>query len=179
MKYLTLTIILAIFASAGFAQPKKIAFEKYDVAEGLPERFVTGLIQDDKGFIWAGTQNGLVKYDGYKFTVYKESADTSKTKQLQLLNLIGGLLKTSDGKLWMGGFSSEKAAIASFDPVTEEFNNYFQPSIRNRFGFCILGMEDAHQNLWFAYFKGELGGLFETNLCRLNRTDLSITVYQV
>ena len=51
--------------------PDKIAFEKYGVAEGLPEEFARDVIQDEQGFIWITTQNGIVKYDGYTFKVFR------------------------------------------------------------------------------------------------------------
>jgi signal transduction histidine kinase/ligand-binding sensor domain-containing protein len=179
MKHLTLTILIALIAIAGLAQPKKIAFEKYSVAEGLPEEFVAGLIQDDKGFIWAATQNGLVKYDGYQFKVYKASSDTSHTTQLQITNLLGGLLIAKNGKIWMGGYSPVGVAIASFDPVSEQFRNYFLPQINqsNRFGGTILYQEDATQNIWFANFLDDTGSSLVANLCILNPIDCSIKVY--
>lgn len=120
MKPLTFIILLAFLTVNGFAQPQKIAFEKYNVAEGLPEEYVISLIQDDKGFIWAATQNGLVKYDGYQFKVYKVTSDSSQTTQLQIRNLFGGLGLARDGKIWMGGGGgTDEGTIASFDPVSE------------------------------------------------------------
>ena len=52
-----------LFVTSGLmAQKEKIAFEKYGVEEGLTEGFVDSMVQDDQGFIWAATQNGLVKF---------------------------------------------------------------------------------------------------------------------
>jgi len=60
-----MTLVVALFCSNYLgAQTEKISFEKYGVAEGLPEEYVTPMIQDNQGFIWFGTQNGLVKYVG-------------------------------------------------------------------------------------------------------------------
>jgi len=72
IKKLIFTLLFVLTGSIGIAQEKKIPFEGYDVAEGLPEEFVRGLAQDNQGFIWFGTQSGLVKYDGYHFKVYKQ-----------------------------------------------------------------------------------------------------------
>ena len=57
---LNLSILFVLAAGITLAQHKKIPFEKYGVAEGLPEEVAINPIQDDKGFIWFGTQNGLV-----------------------------------------------------------------------------------------------------------------------
>ena len=93
IKKLTLTLLLGLAANIGFAQLPKIAFEKYGVAEGLPEEQVFTPLQDDKGFVWFGTSNGLVKYDGYRFKVYKRAIDKKDTSGFQIGSLVGGLLK--------------------------------------------------------------------------------------
>ena len=180
MKQLTFTIVLAFLAGTGFAQPQKIAFEKYGVEEGLPEEYVISLIQDDKGFIWAATQNGLVKYDGYKFKVYKITSDTSQTTKLQIKNLLGGLLLAKDGKIWFGGgYSTDYGSISSFDPVSEEFRHYHLPEMVNggRRGSSFMGKEDTQQNIWFLNFPELFENSPFANLCRLNPTDGTIKIY--
>jgi ligand-binding sensor domain-containing protein/signal transduction histidine kinase len=178
MKHLILTVLLTSLSGIGFAQQEKIPFEKYGVAEGLPEEYVADLIQDDKGFVWAATQNGLVKYDGYQFKTYKVSSDTSQTTQLQILNLIGGLLKTRDGKIWMGGYTFSRFTLASFDPASEQFRNYnYQVAKGNRFGASLLGLEDSRQNIWFADLAEDKGNKYKVNISRLNQTDFSIKIY--
>jgi streptogramin lyase len=180
MKQLTFIILLAFLVSIGFAQPKKIAFEKYNVAEGLPEEYVAGLIQDDKGFIWAATQNGLVKYDGYQFKVYKFTSDSNQTTKLQIRNLLGGLLKSKDGKIWIGsGSSTDLGTIASFDPVSEQFRHYYLPETINsrRRGTSHMGQEDALQNIWFIHVPEITGSSFVSFICRLNPIDGTIRIY--
>ena len=107
IKIITLTILLAVAASIGFAQQHKIPFEKYSVAEGLPEEVAISPLQDDKGFIWFGTQNGLVKYDGYSFKVYRAALDKTDSTSLQMRSQFGGLIKARDGKIWIAGESVE------------------------------------------------------------------------
>ncbi|MGA9237871.1 two-component regulator propeller domain-containing protein, partial [Robiginitalea sp.] len=81
--------------------PDKVAFEKYGVAEGLPEEAAIHLIQDKQGFIWVTTQNGLVKFDGYKMQVFKNWQVNDTTFKIRNLN--GGLLLSRNGHLWVGG----------------------------------------------------------------------------
>jgi signal transduction histidine kinase/ligand-binding sensor domain-containing protein len=151
IKQLTLTLLLALTASISFAQQKKIAFEKYGVAEGLPEEFVIDPLQDDKGFIWFGTQTGLVKYDGYRFKVFKATPNQMDTTNFQSRNLLGGLLKAKDGKIWIGE-SAGKGGISYFDPLTEKFRTFYpegkttNAEISN--GNAIL-FEDEAGNIWF------------------------------
>ncbi|HEY5689867.1 MAG TPA: two-component regulator propeller domain-containing protein [Cyclobacteriaceae bacterium] len=168
IKKLSFTLLLALTASICFAQKNKIPFEAYNVAEGLPEEFVRGLVQDDKGFIWFGTQNGLVKYDGYQFKVYRQASDKTDSTALQIRNIGGGLFKARDGKIWIGSFGR----IASFDPLTEKFRNYY-PVNNDKASdrvLSILLFEDEKGNIWFknGYLTNGQNGEFTT--IRLNPT---------
>jgi len=149
IKKLTFTLLLAISASIGFAQLPKIPFEKYGVAEGLPEEVAITPLQDDKGFIWFGTQNGLVKYDGYRFKVYKAAIDKSDSTSLHMRSQFGGLLKARDGKIWISG---ESGGITSFDPVKEIFRNFYPSGNATQGGdrmFSSLLFEDEAGDIWF------------------------------
>jgi signal transduction histidine kinase/ligand-binding sensor domain-containing protein len=53
-----------------YAQNKKPFFHNINVSSGLPERFVIASLQDHDGFMWLGTQNGVVRYDGYQLKSY-------------------------------------------------------------------------------------------------------------
>jgi len=162
-----------------FAQPNKIPFEKYGVTEGLPEEFAIELLQDDKGFMWCATQNGLVKYDGYDFKIYKATDDPKDTNQLQLRNLFGGLLKAKDGKIWIGGSkkNDRKGGISCFDPETERFKNY-TPKVGNTSmrSFFQLLLEDEEGNIWF---RMSTNSRDETTICRLHPQTGAISEYTV
>ncbi len=151
IKTVTLSILLTLTACIGFAQQKKIAFEKYGVAEGLPEESVIGIIQDDKGFIWFATQRGLVKYDGYRFKVFKQASDKGDTTDLQIRNIGGGLLRAKEGKIWMAENRGE-GVISSFDPLTENFRNYYPIDNTTKAddeSVTRLLFEDEEGNFWF------------------------------
>ena len=140
-----------VFSSGLMAQKDKIAFEKYGVAEGLPEEYVNSMVQDDQGFMWAATQNGLVKFDGYEMKVFQLSTDKLDSTKLRLRHLGGGLLKGKDGKIWIGGIF-ENGGIASFDPKTEIFHNYIVAKknlLKNPLENFRLLFEDSKNNIWF------------------------------
>ena len=52
-------------------------FEHLTIADGLPENSVWCMLQDHLGYMWLGTQNGLVRYDGYEMKVYQPDPDDS------------------------------------------------------------------------------------------------------
>jgi two-component system sensor histidine kinase ChiS len=76
-KYITLLFALVIICSNSYAQFAR--FRHLTVEDGLSQSFVSGFAQDSKGFIWLCTPNGLNKYDGNKFTVYKASLTDTNT----------------------------------------------------------------------------------------------------
>jgi ligand-binding sensor domain-containing protein len=89
--YLALFLNLLEIASA----QNPVAFQ-ITTDEGLPNQTVYSIIQDKKGFIWAGTDAGLYKYDGIRFTEYKNHFQKSRS--------VTGLEETADGRIYMYNF---------------------------------------------------------------------------
>lgn len=150
----TFSILLVLLIAAPFqfvfSQKKKIAYKKYGVAEGLPEGYVRNMLQDDQGFIWLTTQNGLVKYDGYDFKVYKDVKNETNQRVTKLRHVNGGLIQAKDGKLWMGHLSTNE--LYSFDPSTERVGRYkpqFKESPEIHISYVETLFEDAQNNIWF------------------------------
>jgi hypothetical protein len=52
-----------------------IGFDRLTSEDGLSQNTVTSILQDSRGFMWFGTEDGLNKYDGYSFTVYRHDPD--------------------------------------------------------------------------------------------------------
>ena len=171
IKLLTFSIFLALIVSLSFGQQNKIAFESYNVTEGLPEEFVIDLLQDDQGFIWFSTQNGLVKYDGYQFKVYRSTGNITDTTSLQANNIFGGLLKARDGRIWMG--APGEGVVAFFDPLTEKFRNFYpnsntSESFNKRYSHLLF--EDEAGNIWFKHGKELTANNRQYTTIRLNPT---------
>ena len=62
-----------------FSQRQNIKFDHLDINSGLSQNNVMCILQDKQGFMWFGTRDGLNKYDGYKFTVYKNDVKDSNS----------------------------------------------------------------------------------------------------
>ncbi len=85
-------------------------FSTLTVADGLPSSIVYKTVQDREGFIWIGTQDGLARYDGLGFEVYRhDPADPASLPT----NDISSLLVDSKGRLWVGG---EATGLNRFEP---------------------------------------------------------------
>jgi hypothetical protein len=65
----------AVFASPPPDQASATRFERITVEDGLSQNAVLTIAQDRRGFMWFGTEDGLNKYDGYQFTVYKHDPE--------------------------------------------------------------------------------------------------------
>ena len=96
---------------------KPLRFTRISTADGLSQTRVAQIVQDNRGFIWFGTQYGLNRYDGYKFKVFVHDP--------RRLNSLGGVFVTSlfkdrSGAIWVGCAQS----LDKFDPITETFTHY-------------------------------------------------------
>jgi len=100
-----------------YAQAPQIRFEPLTVEDGLSNGFVTSITQDHLGFMWFGTVDGLNKYDGYAFTVYRhdENDPTSISS-----NYIESMLVDREGTLWIGTYG---AGLNKYDPTSDRFTH--------------------------------------------------------
>ena len=69
----------------------------WSTKEGLPQRTVQAIVQTQDGYLWLGTQEGVVRFDGVRFTVFNK-LNTSAIKH----NDIKALCEGRDGELWIG-----------------------------------------------------------------------------
>jgi len=97
--------ILWVFCiySIGISQNKsaKFNFDQLTIKDGLSNNRVQCILQDHNGYIWIGTANGLNKYDGYEFEVYRSNMlDVSSSGFLG--KSITALYEDSDHNLWVG-----------------------------------------------------------------------------
>jgi ligand-binding sensor domain-containing protein/signal transduction histidine kinase len=96
---------------------KDIRFARISSSQGLSQVRVSDIVQDDQGFIWFGTWNGLNRYDGYNFKVFKH--DPERQESLSGV-YIYSLFKDRAGTIWVGTDQS----LDRFDPLTEKFSHY-------------------------------------------------------
>src|SRR5690554_1397017 len=100
MKRFGLTIV-AFFCVVFFiqAQLDDMRFLSITTNDGLSQISVLQIVQDADGFLWFGTRNGLNRYNGYDFDVYKYRSNNPQTISD---NHISALCEGGDGTLWVG-----------------------------------------------------------------------------
>ena len=90
-----LRLALLAFSLTIVCQAQEFRFRYYGKEDGLTNLSVQCILQDSSGFLWAGTDNGLFRYDGRKFTRFGNAEGLSGAT-------IASLTQTSDGTLWVG-----------------------------------------------------------------------------
>ncbi|MEJ2567381.1 MAG: two-component regulator propeller domain-containing protein, partial [candidate division WOR-3 bacterium] len=98
IKKLLLIIILIQFIHS-YAYRPRIEFTHLRVQDGLSQSWVKSIYQDKYGFMWFGTNEGLNKYDGYNFTVYRNNPEDQNTISN---NGISSIYEDKKGDLWIG-----------------------------------------------------------------------------
>ncbi|MEX2364003.1 MAG: ATP-binding protein, partial [Balneolaceae bacterium] len=92
------------------AFPQEYLIRHYDIEDGLPVNSVNGMVQDDAGFLYISTYDGLVRYDGYEFKTY----NSGNTPGMET-NRIGGLIKSANNTIWLfnenGSISSKNGNV--------------------------------------------------------------------
>lgn len=95
-----------------------MAFERLSLQQGLSQSIIEGILQDRRGFMWFVTEDGLNRYDGYRFTVYRSEAGNPNSLSHNELKTV---FEDRSGMLWIGTF---EGGLNSFDPATGVFTRY-------------------------------------------------------
>lgn len=110
------------FTSPSQALAKRVYFKKLQITEGLSHNTVWCQLQDSYGFMWFGTTDGLNRFDGQKFIVYKNEAENAETLGN---NHVQTLFEDDDKNIWVGTnsgiyiYNREKDSFTHFCLKTE------------------------------------------------------------
>ena len=89
---------LAFCFKVAFSQPNVISFRNININEGLSQSSVVDIASDNAGFIWLATQDGLNRYDGKEFLIFKKSFNDLTTSSS---STTGKLAVGSSNDLWI------------------------------------------------------------------------------
>jgi ligand-binding sensor domain-containing protein/signal transduction histidine kinase len=142
-------LFLIFLAHANAAPSRTLRFEKIGVEQGLPQESITTILQDSQGFMWFGTQAGLVKFDGYRMTVHK--SDPRNAVSL-IDNFVLSSYEDVHGGLWFG----TKGGLNHYDRLSQQFTRYVPDGLildtANRTVTAIT--TDGTNGLWLATEDG-------------------------
>lgn len=132
---------------------ERMHFRTYGPAQGLSQATARVMVQDRSGFIWIGTQDGLSRFDGYEFRVYKADRDDPWSLSQ---NHVLALAADADGSLWIG---TQAGGLNHYDPLLDRFVSYRADPARhtaiasNQVTALLLDRDDR---LWVANSVGRM-----------------------
>ncbi len=150
------SILLQAACLVALSQKPFIRFEHLNRAAGLSQSNVTCILQDSRGLMWFGTQDGLNKYDGYLFTVYKNSPGNAGFISN---NAITSIAEDAAGNIWVGTWGG---GLNKFDWARQLFVHYGYDSARATGVDCDFinsVFKDAAGYIWAGTESGGLNRL--------------------
>ena len=132
-----------------------LRFDRISLEQGLSQSTVNSIVQDRAGFLWLGTQDGLNRYDGYDFLVFRnDPADPSSLSN----NAVRALYLDRAGMLW----ACTSGGLNRLDPAGSVFERYLhdpadEHSLSHNSVWMVL--EDGSGSLWVATDGGGLDRL--------------------
>lgn len=128
-----------------------VQFQQLSLEDGLSQSVVNTILQDRQGFLWFGTQDGLNRYDGYNFKVYKPNPEDPNSLSD---GWIESLFEDSDGYLWIGTY---QGGLNRYNPNTNTFTQFHhipeEPSSIGEGMICAI-LQDRSGTLWVGSTDG-------------------------
>ena len=171
MKYFKLKILLIIyFLSIGtLLSQNQVRFNHLNVEDGLSQSVVTCIFQDNDGFMWFGTQDGLNRYDGYKFKVFRNNPQDPNSLHD---NFIFSIYQEDNGTLYV---ETQQGFFQYYDPLSESFSIVNKDSV-DLFKCRYSSITAMHLDPIGVIWTG--GGSRTTGLIRQDKKTGEITTFK-
>ena len=144
---LSFLLLLPILNNSKLFAQEDYLFENLNVADGLSSSSLNAfqnIFQDKYGFIWFGTSDGLNRYDGYNFKIYKNMPGDTNSLPSSNIQLI---TEDDDGNLWIGTVGK----MSRLDRKKDTFKNYNIEngnSLNTRQINIVRSIIDSKKNFW-------------------------------
>lgn len=167
IKIIYLSLFFSVFVNH-FSPAQSPVFQHIDVRDGLAQNTVLSITQDDKGFMWFCTVDGLNRYDSRTFRTYRnDPANPSSISS----NYVSTSLYDSHSNLWIG----TGKGLNKYNPKTDSFQQFFhdsavKTSLSSNDIYCLF--EDRKGNLWIGTVDG-LNRLADPSTSRFERYSFS------
>ena len=121
LSYLAIFLFLSVLTVLG--RDARISFTPFSSEDGLSQNHVYCILQDKRGFLWFGTRDGLNRFDGYHFKVYRYDSDDPNSISN---HYVYDLFEDHQGFLW----AATRNGLNKYDPKQDRFTRY-QPDKNN------------------------------------------------
>ncbi len=151
MKTLCLIAFYTFIVYPTFAKDN-YSFRHLAVEDGLSQNSVYTIMQDNRGFMWFGTQEGLNRYDGYEFITFKRNKKEGNISD----NVILSLYQCAQGKIWIG----TRSGINIYSPQMETFTE-FKDVTKDSVPISVSVRDIQCDNIGNKWFAASSEGIFE------------------
>ncbi len=134
-----LTTILLLLCLHSFSQEREFIFSRLDESDGLSDKIVNCFLKDSRGILWIGTYNGLNRFDGSNFYVYKKN----KRRNSIINEVVQSLCEDKQGNIWGG---TDKG-IFCYHPEEDKFYNFPAKSYEKSTWFFNI-LCDRNGDIW-------------------------------
>lgn len=134
-----------LFATCAFSQ--SIYFNRLTTENGLSNNNVFDILQDKYGFLWFATDDGLNRFDGYDFKIFRN--DPANENSISD-NSVWTLTEDKKGNIWLG---TKNGCLNRFDPLTEKFTKWKikTDEVKENAITCIY--EDSKGKIWIGTYR--------------------------
>lgn len=145
-----ITILLMITVCLTYNFPQQIHFNRYSTSDGLSNNLIYDILQDNSGFMWIATDDGLNRYDGYEFKIFRNDPNDKNSLSD---NSVWSLAVDNSGKIWIG---TKTGWINRYDPVTEKFSRWYVASDITKENTITSIYVDENYKLWIGTYRSGL-----------------------
>ena len=148
LKSAGLIILCLVFSIRVFAQKPELNFATFTSKDGLSSNTVFATLKDRFGFLWIATEDGLNRFDGTSFKIFRHLSDSSGCLSA---NHVTALFEDSDGTLWVG---TNGGFVCIYDRNQEEFIDLGKiNSIKVGIATTSIA-EDEKGDIWISSYSG-------------------------
>ena len=158
---ISLIFFKTLFVVNLFSQQVEIRFNHLSINDGLSQSTVYCILQDNQGYIWAGTQDGLNKFDGYSISQYKHQIDDENSLTNSFIN---ALCKSKDG-FWIG---TQRGGLNFYNEQNKSFKHISLPGNLDNAEITKV-ISDREGRIWL--------GTVKYGLVSFNTADSSCKVF--
>tara|TARA_R110002012_G_scaffold283304_1_gene473507 strand:- start:24730 stop:28725 length:3996 start_codon:yes stop_codon:yes gene_type:complete len=162
------------YTCLGQLNPKEYILEYLTTKEGLSNNYVTAVISDSLNVKWIGTENGIVKYNGYDFSSIKPSAKYAELKNEN----IETLFRDSKNNVWIGTKSGGLAVLNLQKNEIRSFNHLMDVNKRDDIRVIAIS-EDMDGNIWIGTWDEGLFVINPTEEKLVNHFTATTAVYAI
>lgn len=151
MLFRNIILFLYLFCGCLFYTTAQLRFERLGNQQGLSQSTVLKIFQDKKGFIWFATRDGLNKYDGYNFTVYRHIFNNPNSLSSSNISCIA---EDMNENLWIG---TSDGGINKMDKETGKFIRFKQTDDKkdiSKLNIAAIKVTKENQILVATYWSG-------------------------